>query len=240
MAGSMTRLQRHQNKIFINQIVLYLVIFGLIIVFISTIGFRLLISSSLFVNQLVSKNNGSTVSNNNQEFFGNFTVDPLIEATNSAKIMVSGSVNRYNKIIFYLNDDKVKEITPQGDTYSEEIDNLQKGDNKIYLVAKEEKLKKEKKSDNFIVSFKNDKPKLEITSPQDNAKVSQTDVNITGKTDVNITIKVNNLPVLVDTLGNFQTQYHLKEGDNKLEFVAEDDFGNTETKTITVNYQKDN
>ncbi len=99
--------------------------------------------------------------------------------------------------------------------------------------------KNEKKTSDYNVFYSDDKPKLEITEPQDNSKTSKSEITIIGSTDNDITVRTNNLPVIVDATGKFRTTLRLKEGENKIEISAVDDAGNNETKTITVTYQKD-
>ena len=49
----------------------------------------------------------------------------------------------------------------------------------------------------------------------------------------------NDLPVIVDANGGFETSIRLKDGDNQITATAQDMAGNIETKTIKVTYQKD-
>ena len=60
-----------------------------------------------------------------------------------------------------------------------------------------------------------------------------------GETDKETYIKVNDLPVVVDAQGVFQTMVKLKEGENKIAIIAQDVAGNSEEKILILTYEKD-
>ena len=87
--------------------------------------------------------------------------------------------------------------------------------------------------------YKSEKPKLEIKEPQDGLKTNKQEVNLVGETDKETYIKVNDLPVVVDAQGVFQTTLKLKEGENKIIITAQDIADNLEEKVLTVIYEKE-
>ena len=87
--------------------------------------------------------------------------------------------------------------------------------------------------------LKTEKPKLEVSQPNDNSKTNKQEIKIEGKTDKETYIKINGQPVVVDSQGSFVTLFKLNEGDNSIEIIAEDIVGNQEKKTIKVTYSKD-
>ena len=202
-------------------------------------GFSALINSSLFIGNLFSnKSDQNTETKDN--FFGTLHIDSIPTATNSARFVVSGSASNFKTIEYYINDEKVESHSiADAPSFTDEIGNLKKGINNVYIKAVAEDVKKEKKSDDYNVLYSDEKPKLEISDPQDNSKTSKSEITIVGTTDKEITIKANQLPVIVDASGKFQTTVRLKEGENKIEITAVDDAGNSEKKTLTVTYQKD-
>ena len=141
---------------------------------------------------------------------------------------------------FYINDQKVKEKEiSSSDNFSEEIGDLVNGNNEVYIKALTKDGKNSKKTEIFQVFYNNQKPKLEISEPADNLKTSKQDLLIKGMTDKEVFIKINDLPIVVDANGSWQTNVSLKDGDNLFTIIASDLAGNTETKTLTVNYQKE-
>ncbi len=236
----MTRLTAHQQREFRNKLILYgVLLVGLVFLFYS-VGLKLLINTSLFISKLSSPSQ-STNQEKKDLFYGSLTVDNVPTATNSARIVVSGTITNYNILEFYINDEKVKEKEfPASDTFSEEIGDLKPGENELYVKTKEKGGKNEKTSAKYTVIYKNEKPKLEITEPAESAvKTKRQEIKITGKTDKEVFIKVNELPIIVTSEGYFQASVRLKEGDNNITVIAEDDAGNTDTQIVTVTREKD-
>ncbi len=217
---------------------LFMVLF-LVIYFIFTMGIRLLLNASVFIANLTAKKQSNQVQKTADQY-GSIYIDSIPTATNSSRISIGGSVVNLASIEFYLNAEKVKEITLNAsDSFSEEIGDLKKGQNAVYVKGKFKDSNNAKQSKEYSVFFKSEKPKLEIKEPVDKSKTSKSDIKIKGSTDKETFIKVNDLPIVVDANGNFETGVHLKDGDNSFTIVAEDIAGNVETKTISVTYQKE-
>ncbi len=237
----MSRLKKHQKKQLLTSIFLYGLLLLVVFYLMFSFGIKFLINGAVFIANLGSggKNNNPALVKSS-DFFGSIDIDSIPSATNSAKIIVAGSAVNFDNLEFYLNDEKVKRTSlSSSDSFEEEIDGLEKGDNKIYIIAKSQKTKDSKKSKTFTVTYMADKPKLEISEPQDQAKVNQQDIKVSGSTNKETFITVNDSPVVVDANGNFQTSVRLREGENKLEITAQDMAGNTENKTLTVTYRRE-
>jgi hypothetical protein len=230
----MTRLEKHKQKLFYKKVAIMVGLLVFITLFLFFVGFQFILKSSGFVSNLKNTDKTETVT---EDFFGNLAVDAVMSATNSADLVVSGSSSNFNKVEFYINDKKVKTIDAK-DTFSETIGKLQKGKNEIYIKAVTNNNKHSKSSDTYLVNYKNEKPKLDISEPSDNLKTDKSEIKISGKTDPDVAIKVNGSPVVVDSQGGFQQSMLLKEGENKFTVLAEDDAGNSEHKDITVIYEK--
>lgn len=63
-------------------------------------------------------------------------------------------------------------------------------------------------------------PRLVISSPEPNAIVRQSDLEIIGKSDADSTVFVNGELVALDREGNFQTKVSLFQGENKISIEA--------------------
>jgi len=235
----MSRLSQHQNKQFAYKTFFLIGLIVAAIIFFLSFGFKILINGSLFINQLANGGNTSKSGIAKNEILTSLLIDPPPSATNSSHLIVSGSTVNFDQVEIYLNNEKITDAMVVGDSFSEEITGLEKGDNTLYFIAKSNKSKDTKKSSDYTVAYKSDKPKLEITQPNDNSKSSKQEITISGKTDKEIFIKINNQPIVVDAQGNFQTTYKLNDGDNTINIVAEDIVGNQESKSIKVTYSKD-
>lgn len=235
----MSRLQRHQQKQFTTKIVSLAIILFLVIYFIFSVGFRIILNISSFIANLTARKQTNQAAKS-EDVYGSIDIDSIPTATNSSRIIVGGSVINLSTVEFYLNSEKVKEIKMNSsDSFSEEIGDLKKNQNTVYVKGKLKDSKQTKNSKEFSVLYKPDKPKLEIKEPSDKSKTSKQEIKIKGETDEETFIKINDLPVVVDANGNFEYTAKLKDGDNSFTVTAEDIAGNIETKTIAVTYQKE-
>lgn len=233
-----TRLEQHERRKYQTSILLIIFVLIAILYFIFTVGIKLLLTVSTFVANISSKKT-ETQSNKKEEQFASISIDSIPDATNSAKLYIGGSVSNINHILFYINGDKVKEISLSNDSFSEEIGDLKSGNNEVFVKGKQDNVSSEKKTKIFNVIYKSEKPKLEISEPTDGSKTNKTDITIKGTTDKETYIKINNLPIVVDSQGNFQTMVTLKDGENIIPIIVEDIAGNIEKKDLKITYQKD-
>ena len=234
----MGRLERVQEKKMRNTIISYVVILVVVLYFIFTFGIKLLLNTSSFISGLFPQPSPKPIAKT-EDSFNSIDISSIPQATNSAKIIISGSVLNFDTLSFYLNKVKVKEIESTSDIFNEEIGDLEKGDNDIYILAKSKDNKIEKKTITYKVFYKSEKPKLEISEPSDNSTTNTQEIKVKGNTDKETYIHINDLPVIVDANGGFETSIRLKDGDNQITATAQDIAGNIETKTIKVTYQKD-
>ncbi|MEK7096702.1 MAG: Ig-like domain-containing protein [Patescibacteria group bacterium] len=234
----MRRLERVQEKKMKNTIFLYVVTLFCILYFIFTFGIKLLLNTSSFVSGLFPQPS-TKPSSKTEDSFSTVDISSIPQATNSAKIIISGSILNFDILDFYVNSKKIKEIELSSDTFSEEIGDLEKGDNSIYIIAKSKDSKTEKSTITYKVFYKSEKPKLEISEPSDNSTTNNQEIKVKGSTDKETYIHVNDLPVVVDANGSFETSVRLKDGENQILVTAQDIAGNTETKTLKITYQKD-
>mgnify|MGYP002813481092 CR=1 FL=1 len=234
----MGRIERVQEKKMKNTIILYIVILFIVLYIIFTSGFKLLLNTSSYISGLFPQPSTKPLAKTDDSF-SSIDIISIPQATNSAKIIISGSILNFDILDFYLNTRKVKEIKSSSDTFSEEIGDLEKGDNSIYILAKSKDSKTEKNTITYKVFYKNENPKLNIDEPPDNSTTNNQEIKVKGSTDKETYIHVNDLPVVVDANGNFETLVRLKDGDNQIVTTAVDIAGNMETKSLRVTYQKD-
>jgi len=235
----MKRMLEHKKKNVKKMIIFYLVILIIIIYLFLTVGFKILINSSIFISNFFPKKQ-TTKLLKNENLYGSINIDDIPVATNSARFIVSGSIVNYNILNFFINEEKVRqEKIMSGDFFSQEIGDLEKGKNEIYIEALSDDGQSSKKTNVYTVIFDDEKPTLEISSPQDKTTVNNQEIILKGKTDNEIYIKINEIPVVVDATGNFSTPIRLKDGDNNIVVIAEDVAGNRETKNLIVTYKKD-
>lgn len=234
----MSHLSRHQNKELIKKLGFFLIGIALLSFAAFQIGLKSIINTTLLLNNVISGSTTAEDTEVNEAFFGTLRVDDPPNATNSAEIFISGDAGDFDNLVFYINNTKVEE-TKAKDSFNEKIGKLRAGENTIYVVAQTTKGNNKKESEKYTVFYKNQPPTLEVNTPKEGDTVSKQEIQLEGKTDTKVNIWVNNQPVVVDYQGNFKKSYRLKEGENKLLFLAEDEAGNTEQVELTVKYQKD-
>lgn len=235
----MSRLTNHERKQFAYKSFFLIGLTLAFIIFLLSFGFKLIINGSLFINQLANGSKNSSGGIKTEQALTSLLVDPPPSATSSSSLLVTGSTVNFDAIEIYLNTEKITEGPVVGDIFSEEITGLEKGENRIYVIAKSKKTKDTKKSPEFTVLLKTEKPMLEISQPNDNTKTNKQEIKIEGKTDKETYIKINGQPIVVDSQGSFQSLYKLNDGENSIEIIAEDVVGNQEKKTLKVTYSKD-
>lgn len=203
------------------------------------VGLKTLIGATVLLNASNEDTNNES-SSSSELFIGSLSLDEPPTATNSAEFIITGEANAYDIVEFYINNTKIKEkkLTSKK-SFKETIGKLKQGENRVYVITKTKDEKQKKKSEIFTVVYKKDELEIEINSPKDGQTISKEEILIEGKTEPETTVHINNQPVVVDFEGKFKISYRLKEGENKLEFVARDIAGNVETKSITVTYEKD-
>lgn len=233
----MSRLEKHENKQIVQKILIAVVLFIAFIIFFFSLGIKMLISFTLFLNQLANNGNKQQATQN-VESFNTVNIDPIPSATSSSTLTFSGTSLNFDKLELYLNDEKQNEISIS-DSFSGEIKGLERGTNTVYFIAKSSSSKETKKTSVYDILYKSDKPKLEIQEPSDNTKTNKEDIRISGLTDKETTIRVNGQPLIVDVEGKFTMMFRLKEGENKIQITAEDIVGNQEEKDLTITYSKD-
>ena len=233
----MSRLEQQKRKKYYQQFIIYIFLFILVLAFFATIGLKILINTSLFIAGLsqTKQTTEKEVGNDTILFPPEITDIPV--ATNSATIKISGRAQEKKAITIFVNDENQKELIATEDGFETEI-TLNEGENEVYVEIADEEKKLSKKSPIYKVFYKNKKPELLIGTPVDGERVIRDEVVINGQTDSDASVKINGSPAVTDSEGTFSHTVRLKEGENRIEVTAADDAGNTETKIITVIYER--
>ena len=230
-----SRLSRKLEKQTIKNLILS--VLGIIIILIALIkfGIPLLVNLSLFVsgtkNQDQSTRNTST-----------FIPPPVLNsdhyATNSAQVKISGSASPNQVIDLYINGNLVDKTETKDDSSFSFETLLVPGENIIRAKAITENGKESSLSESLTITFKGDAPSLEIKSPQDDQVFSKdkNSVEIKGATDPYVRITINNFWAIIDENNNFSYTLTLKDGENEIKIVAQDQAGNKTEKTLKITY----
>ncbi len=154
----------------------------------------------------------------------------LPEATNSAKIKVSGFTEADVAVSITLNDTEVGTTQADKDgAFSIDV-NLKDGQNDIMAKATD-KADNTSQSQVKTIVLDTKAPEIKIDSPKDGTEFfgsKNQSVTISGKINkANVELSLNNAFVRVGSDGSLATVFKLAEGDNSLTFIATDNAGNT-------------
>jgi hypothetical protein len=160
------------------------------------------------------------------------------EATNSAKINISGLAEANVQVELLKNDASLSKIeTNEGGEFVFTNVDLDEGDNEFNLVAVSPKGGTSELSKTITVVFDNKAPELTMTNPvEDSLKVENPDFDIVGKSERGVSVTVNGHVAIVDDVGGFKTKIQLNAGDNDIEIVVKDLAGNESRKKIKITY----
>ena len=161
------------------------------------------------------------------------------EATNSASLPISGYAAPLSKVEIYIDDEiKSQTSTDSEGKFTTDPVLLNLGTNNIHAVTISDSDKKSLPSKNIKLYYSSEKPKLEVSEPNDGTEIKggEKKVKVAGLTDINNSITVNGSTVIVDSEGNFQTMLALNDGDNTITVVASNSFGNSNQVERKVKY----
>lgn len=162
-------------------------------------------------------------------------------ATRSAALNVGGYADEGLTIKLFANDVEIQSLVSDKEGgFSFEEAPLTEGQNRFYVKAYDAYGQESKPSRTVTVTYKEKPPTLAILRPfpQETFTQKESEITIEGKTDRDVSVKINELQMVVDDQGNFRTLYSLQEGVNKLHFEAQDLAGNKTAKDLTVYYNR--
>lgn len=166
-------------------------------------------------------------------------IDIPFEATNTAKIKITGYAPSNSKVELLI-DDSLKDTTETKEDGSFEFTDvsLNLGTNNISGKTVDEKGVESLPSKTLYVYYSNESPNLSISEPEDNKTIQGGDKKITikGKTDTDIKIYINDTRVITNSDGNFSSEQSLNDGDNNFIIKATDKAGNETNLSRKVTY----
>ncbi len=166
------------------------------------------------------------------------TLDPIVTATNSARINISGySISDAMITVVVNGEESAKIPTDKDGKFNTAEITLKEGENKInaFVTRKDQE---SSPSATFIVIYKKSNPKIEISAPLNGARIHQDsrDITISGTTDPGNRMTINDRLVIVQGDGSFNFKVTLSDGDNTIKLQAADNAGNTTDQELKVNF----
>lgn len=168
------------------------------------------------------------------------------EATNTAVIKITGYSSPDSKVEIYVDEELKATVNTQSDgSFTAESIPLSLGTNNINGKTINDQNKKSLSSKNIRLIYSNDKPKINLTEPQEGQEVKGGDqtgsssnkkIKVSGKSDVENTVSINGSTLVLSSDGSFSTEVALNEGDNNITATATNQFGNSTSVSKTVKY----
>ena len=167
------------------------------------------------------------------------TLDDLPQATNSARLRISGFSSEGKRIEIYLNDEQVTTLEVSDSHFVFEDLILKDGENRISAKAVNVSGKYSGSSPTKLVVYDTKEPKLEVETPADGQSFSGNNrVKVSGATDRESQVLANGFLASVNSDGKFEVLVPVPEGDSTIEIKAVDQAGNSKTEKRKVHYSK--
>lgn len=150
--------------------------------------------------------------------------------TNKESIEISGSSENGTKVELYLNGTKVSDtISDKDGSFNFGQVKIQPSRNTFYAVAYDDAGNKSIESVDQIISFDNEKPKIEILEPEAGKTYSSKvrTLKVLGKTEGGSKVTVNGQIAVMQEDGSFSAQIYPVEGGNKITLDVTDPAGNS-------------
>lgn len=234
-----SRIRRHQDEVDRKRIMMAIGGSIALLVFLLLFGVKILVGFSLLVDKMRGASPATTNPANVLIFPP--TLDSWPNATNSAKLALTGTGEKDLSVIIYVNDSKFDTIDVEDDgTF--EIDDLplKEGENAISAKHENDKGKTSDLSNVITIVYDRKKPELIVEKPENESTVEGESnmVEVAGTTEEDASVTVNDRFVVIRSDYTFTYSYPLNEGENILTIVATDPAGNTAKTERRVTYKK--
>ncbi len=232
-----SRLQSIEEKKNIKQAVFFTSLTAILILVFVFLGFPSLVKLAVFLGEL--KSHGGEPEETNTLPIAPPTLEPLPDATKSAKLSIKGFATPGATIKVFLDGvDKAEVVADDDGEFLIKQMSLNEGENKIKARTISDTGKESEFSQEFVVIVDNKEPEVVVDSPLPGESFFDRDnpITVKGKTEKDVSVYINNHMVIVDDEGNFTDQLRLTEGENTVIVLCRDLAGNETKEEIKVNY----
>ena len=205
-----------------------MILLVLVVVFLATVGVQLVVKTSLF---FAGFNRVDVKKIEEAGVLIEPELNSLPDATNSAHIFVDGRASENSIVEVFVNEVKVEETPAPDGTFTLKIP-LDAGENTIYVRSLDKKRVNSKDSQVYKVIYIDKNPELTIKNPADGT--DKEEIAVEGTITENAIVKINGLPTIVNTTGEFRRIVQLTNGENFITVLATDLAANFTEKKIKV------
>ncbi len=167
------------------------------------------------------------------------SLDQLPQATNSAKLAISGFSDEGTVVDIYFNSEKVSQVKTRDGKFTYEDLILKDGENQISAKAASKLGKESDFSPTQTIILDKEEPTLEVETPAEGQTFSGDNrIRVSGKTDRDSQVYANGFLASVDFEGKFEVFVPAGEGETTIEIKAIDEAGNTKVVTRKINFRR--
>lgn len=166
-------------------------------------------------------------------------IDIPFESTNNSNIDVKGSAAPSSKVELFM-DGSLKATVTAGEDGSFDFPNVELvlGTNNVYGKTVDDQDKESLPSKTIQVTYSNQKPNLDVSSPTDGQSVQgNRQLTVSGKTDPEMQVFVNDSQIILKGDNSFETTVSLNDGDNQIKIRVVDQAGNSTEVDRKVTFQ---
>lgn len=165
-------------------------------------------------------------------------LESLPEYTNKNLVEIIGGSEAGSVVIIDLNGQTEDVVSDNSGRFSLSL-TITDGDNFIKAYAKDSSANKSVETQTYTVTFDNEPPKIEVSSPANNTEFYgsiQKSLTIKGTTEENSLVQINDRLAIVDSNGDFKYSVQLSAGLNTYIIKATDRAGNTAETSFQVTF----
>lgn len=165
-------------------------------------------------------------------------IDEVPQATSKLSIDVKGFTEASATVIIEFNGNTEEVLAGVGGEFSKNF-KLLNGENSFVLKARDQAGNESQPTRIFEITFDNEEPKLQVTSPAEDAIFfgsAQRQITIHGVTDSDVNLNINDRFVSVTDDGNFSFTTTLIDGTNQFNIKSTDLAGNSSEVDLSVTF----
>lgn len=236
MAKRYSRLASTEEKRNVKIAYKYIFLSIVAIIFLIFFGLPMLVKFAGFVGDIAKSDKPVEINDNTPPAPPKF--DDIPEFTNKDTLFLTGKSESGASIVVRANNND-SEVVANNEGQFNFTFNLEKGENTIDAIAKDQSGNESTQTQTYKIIFDNDDPKLEITDPADGSSfygTSAKQLSIKGTVDEQVELNINSRYVTINDNGDFNFTTTLSEGENKFDVIAEDPSGNESATSFVVNF----
>lgn len=231
-----SRLERKSDEQITKKTVFLGIVTILLFVAVIVFGLPFLVKFSVFLGEIKSKKE-KTVSEKVLPPLAPRLILPF-DATNSAKISVSGLADAKTNVELLKNDVSLgkTQVNDNGEFVFNDVQ-LDKGENVFAAIDINGKGVNSELSKQVKIIFDDQAAEITMINPsEESLNVNYADFDIVGKSEKGVSVLVNGHVAMVDDEGKFKLKIQLNAGKNDVEILVKDQAGNETKKKISITY----